>query len=222
VLLHTFLLLLEKQTHILYTMYTALRHTHLLSVILFLLIYLIKTFLLVTNKNESLAKFTKTIKVPEMIISVLFLGTGIYLLTQLPEIKSLLIVKIIAVLLAIPLAIIGFKKGNKALAVISLLLIITAYGLAEMSKKQKSKSMETINETVINGQEIYDASCVSCHGPDGKLGLSGAKDLSQTEMDLQAKVEIIKKGKNAMAPFKGQLTDEQIEAVAVYTESFKK
>ena len=71
-----------------------IRHTHLLTVILFLLIYLIKTFLLLTNKNENLEKFTKVVKVPEMIISTLFLGTGIYLLTQIPEIKSLLIIKI--------------------------------------------------------------------------------------------------------------------------------
>jgi mono/diheme cytochrome c family protein len=202
-------------------METAIRHTHLLSVILFLLVYLIKTFLLVTNKNEGLAKFTKIVKVPEMIISAAFLLTGVYMLIQLPEIKSLLIIKIIAVLISIPLAIVGFKKGNKALAVTSLLLIILAYGLAEMSKKQKSKSMETINETVINGKEIYNASCTSCHGQDGKLGLMGAKDLTQSEMDVSAKIEIIKNGKNAMTPFAGMLNDEQIKAVAAYTDSLK-
>ncbi|MES2395188.1 MAG: SirB2 family protein, partial [Bacteroidota bacterium] len=97
-------------------METGIRHTHLLSVILFLLIYLIKTVLLLSNKNEGLAKFTKVVKVPEMIVSTLFLVTGIYLLTQIPEIKTLLIIKIVAVLISIPLAIIGFKKKNKVLA----------------------------------------------------------------------------------------------------------
>lgn len=203
-------------------METAFRHTHILSVVLFLLIYLIKTILLVTNKEEGLTKFTKIVKVPEMIISTLFLATGIYMITQVPEIKSLLIIKIVIVLASIPLAVIGFKKKNKALAVISLLLIITAYGLAEMSKKQKSKAMENISETNINGQELFNASCVSCHGTDGKLGLSGAKDLSITTMDVEAKIEIIKNGKNAMAAYAGTLTDEQIKAVAEYTESLKK
>ena len=66
-------------------METGIRHTHLLTVVLFLLIYLIKTFLLLTNKNEKLASFTKAVKVPEMIISALFLGTGIYLLTYIRE-----------------------------------------------------------------------------------------------------------------------------------------
>jgi len=203
-------------------METGIRHTHLLTVILFLTIYLIKTILLLMNKEEALAKFSKGFKVPEMIISFLFLGTGIYMMIQLPEIKSLLIIKIAAVLLSIPLAVIGFKKKNKLLAVGSLVLLIGAYGLAEMSKKQKSKSMETITESDVNGQELYTASCAKCHGEDGKLNLLGAKDLSISTMDLNARIEIIKNGKNAMTPFSGMLNEEQIKAVAEYTETLKK
>ena len=202
-------------------METGIRHTHLLVVILFLLIYLIKTTLLLMNKQETLMKFSKMVKVPEMIVSTLFLVTGIYMLTQVPEIKSLLIIKIAAVFLSIPLAVIGFKKQNKILAVASLLLIVGAYGLAEMSKKQKSKSMDAISESTVNGEELYNASCVSCHGADGKLALMGAKDLTKSAMDLNAKVEIIKNGKNAMSPFGAMLNDEQIKAVAEYTETLK-
>lgn len=203
-------------------METGIRHTHLLTVILFLTIYLIKTVLLLMNKEEALAKFSKGFKVPEMIISFLFLGTGIYMMIQLPEIKSLLIIKIVAVLLSIPLAVIGFKKKNKMLAVASLILIIGAYGLAEMSKKQKSKSMEGISASNVNGQELYSASCAKCHGADGTLNLLGAKDLSVSTMDLNARIEIIKNGKNAMTPFFGMLNEEQIKAVAEYTETLKK
>ena len=203
-------------------METGIRHTHLLSVILFLLIYLIKTILLLTKKEDNLAKFTKIVKIPEMIISTLFLATGVYLLTQIPEIKSLMVIKIIVVLASIPLAIIGFKKKNKILASISLLMIIMAYGLAEMSKKQKSKSMESISTSTVNGEELYTASCVKCHGEDGKLGLVGATDLSVSGMDLSSRIEIIKNGKGAMTPFIGILTEEQIKAVAEYSESLKK
>ena len=197
-------------------------HTHILSVVLFLLIYLIKTILLVANKNENLAKFSKMVKVPEMIVSFLFLGTGIYLLTQIPEIKSLLIIKIIIVFASIPVAIIGFKKNNKIMAVLSLVMIITAYGLAEMSKKQKSKAMENIVATDLDGKALYEASCTSCHGSDGTLGLLGAKDLSKSTLDINAQLDIIKNGKGAMTPFAGTLTDEQINAVAVYLETLKK
>ena len=202
-------------------MYKTIFYTHLVSVILFLFIYLVKTFLLLANKNEGLTKFTKVFKVPEMIISTLFLLTGIYMLTQIPEIRTLMIIKIIAVLVSIPLAIIGFKKRNKALAVLSFLLIVGAYGMAEVNKKQKSKTMQSISTTNINGSELYNAACISCHGADGKLGIMGAINLSASTMDLSAKIEIIKKGKVAMKPFGGILTDEQIKAVAEYTETLK-
>jgi mono/diheme cytochrome c family protein len=202
-------------------METGIRHTHLLSVILFLFIYVVKTFLLLTDKNEGLANFTKKVKVPEMIISTLFLGTGIYMLTQIPEIKTLLIVKIIAVFVSIPLAIIGFKKQNKVLAVISLLLIISAYGLAEMSKKQKSKAMDAITTSTVSGKELFEASCVACHGSDGKLGKLDATDLSMSTLDVPSRIDIIKNGKNAMTPFSGALNDEQIVAVAEYIETLR-
>ncbi len=197
-------------------------HTHLASVILFLFIYIIKTFLLLANNNEGLAKFTKAVKVPEMIISALFLGTGIYLLTQIPEINSLLIIKIFAVFVSIPLAIIGFKKKNKVLASLSLLLIIGAYGMAEMSKKQKPKAMQGISESNLNGSELYNAACISCHGADGKLGTMGAGNLAASTMDISSRIEIIKKGKGLMKPFDGILTADQIKAAAEYTLTLKK
>lgn len=203
-------------------METGIRHTHLLSVVLFLLIYLIKTFLLLTNKNEALEKFTKMIKVPEMIVSTLFLVTGIYMLTQIPEIKSLLIIKIIIVFTSIPIAVIGFRKKKKALAVISFIMIVSAYGLAEMSKKQKSKAMETISESAVNGKELYDISCTPCHGMDGKMSLMGAPDLSISIIDMEARIQIIKNGKGAMTPFSNSLNDEQIRAVAEYIETLRK
>lgn len=204
-------------------MYKGIFYTHLISVNIFLLIYLVKTILLLANKEEVLAKFTKALKVPEMIVSTLFLVTGIYMLTQIPEIKSMMIIKIVMVFASIPLAVIGFKKKKKILALLSLLLIIGAYGLAEMSKKQKSAApAETIVNTAGSGHDIFMANCMKCHGEDGKLGLMGSKDLTLSVMDLTAKIEVIKKGKGAMTGFEGVLTEEQIKAVAEYTESLKK
>ncbi|HEY0029499.1 MAG TPA: SirB2 family protein [Bacteroidia bacterium] len=195
----------------------AIFYTHLISVNIFLVVYLYKTFLLFANKNEKLAKFSKDTKVVEMIISTLFLLTGIYMLTQV-EMSTMLIVKIIVVFASIPLAVIGFKKGNKVLAFLSVLMLISAYGLAEMNKKKKP-SAEIANS--VNGHEIFTASCARCHGEDGKAGLMGATDLSLSAMDLAAKMEIIRNGKSPGMPASG-LNDEQIKAVAEYTETLRK
>ena len=108
------------------TMFQAIFTTHKLVVTLFLLIYLVKTFLLLGNNAAGLLKFNKMTKVPEMIISFLFLATGIYLLFQAPELGTLLYVKLAFVVASIPLAIVGFKKSNKVLVSVAMLLILGA------------------------------------------------------------------------------------------------
>ena len=196
-------------------MATGMLHSHTLFVVLFTLIYLIKTILLLSDKDDLLDKFKKKTKVLEMIVSFGFLATGIYLMTRLPEINMFLIIKIALVLASIPLAVVGYKKKNKVLATLSFFLIIVAFGLAQKAKNEKAGD----KIVAVNGKEIFEEKCTLCHGSNGKLGLSGAKDLSVTALDHQNIVTIITEGKNAMASYKAVLTPEQIEAVANYIES---
>jgi uncharacterized membrane protein SirB2 len=197
-------------------MYKAFLHTHWLVVTLFFLIYVVKTVLLLSNRKDLLEKFTKVVKVPEMIVSALFLITGIYLMTQLPEIKTIMWIKIALVFGSIPVAVIGFKKGNKILAALSLLMITASYGLAEMARKQKTVVVpEGIAAT--DGKSLYELNCKLCHGDDGKLGMTGAADLSKTVMDVATIKQTILNGKGNMV--KVAMTDEQAAAVAAYVES---
>ena len=73
-------------------MATGMLHSHTLFVVLFTLIYLIKTILLLSDKDDLLEKFKKKTKVIEMIVSFGFLATGIYLMARLPEINMFLII----------------------------------------------------------------------------------------------------------------------------------
>ena len=198
---------------------------HKISVIIFLLIYLVKTILLLANQTENLEKFKKMTKVLEMIVSAAFLVTGVWMLIAGGSIKMFQIIKIVLVLASIPVAVIAYKKSNKALAVISLLMIIMAYGLAEMSKKQKSLSSDesglNSSDTAVMGQNVYSSYCTKCHGEDGKKGFMGAYDLSVSTLDKTAVTEIVTNGKESMTPFKDILSTEQIEAVAGYVQTLK-
>ncbi|HEV7230091.1 MAG TPA: cytochrome c [Bacteroidia bacterium] len=225
-------------------MFQILFQTHKIVVLLFLIIYLVKTTLLLANKQEGLERFKKITKVPEMIVSFLFLATGIYLITQIPEIKSLLIIKLVAVALSIPIAVIGFRKNNKVLATLSLVLIIAAYGLAEMSKKQaSSKQPEEIKETTIGpakgdtagaaapdvksdynvevARKRYINNCSKCHGADGKAMIAGAADLTKSTMDAWGAKDIVTEGKGSMPGFGEHMNTEEITSMVNYIQSFK-
>jgi cytochrome c5 len=226
------------------TMFNAIFQTHKVAVLLFLVIYLVKTILLLADKHEALNRFKKITKVPEMIVSFLFLATGIYLVTQIPEVKSLLIIKLVAVALSIPIAVIGFKRNNKMLASLSLVLIIAAYGLAEMSKKQASSnhaevpkgtsvapatdstnnSGAGVTNSDYNPEEagkLYNNNCSSCHGTDGKAQIAGAADLSKSTIDLWAAKDVVTEGKNSMPGFGEHMSTAQITSMVNYIQSFK-
>lgn len=213
-------------------MFTGLLHTHKLVVVLFLLLYLIKTILLLINKKEALASFSKKTRIPEMIISTLFLVTGLVMIFQLPSVNKFMIFKIVAVFASIPLAVIGFKKSNKILASLSLILLIGSYGLAEMSRRYVEKvevsqgiitdASATNYDALVHGKALFTANCVQCHGEDGQLGLAGSKNLTVSQLDEAGIKNIISNGKNAMPPYKKVLNEQEVNALTKYVQGMKK
>ncbi len=196
-------------------MATGMLHLHRLVVVLFILIYLIKTILLLSDKDELLEKFRIKIKLFEIIVSVLFLATGIFLLINSGNINSYSVVKLSCVFLSIPLAVMGFKQKNKLLVTASFVLLVLSYMLAYKAKAAKAGGAIV----AINGKEIFEQKCALCHGNDGKLGMSGAKDITQTQLSHQNILALITNGKNTMPAFKSALNAEQIEAVINYVET---
>lgn len=198
------------------TTFEVLKKTHFVVVTVFYLIYLIKTLLLVFSPDKHLPSFTKKTKVLEMIISFAFLATGIYLMTQIPEIKSVLIIKISLILLSIPLAVVGFKKKKNLLAIFSLVLLTTAFGLAEMGKAKNQAVIPTKNaDAQPNGKEMYINNCAVCHGLNGKAGITGASDLSLSNISSDSISNIIESGRNMMKPING-FNDQQRKAISDY------
>jgi len=202
------------------TTFEIIKKTHFVVVTIFFLIYLIKTIMLLTDKKEALASFTKKVKVLEMVVSFLFLATGVYLMFQLHVIPPMLIIKITIVFLSIPLAVVGFKRGNKGLATLAFVLILAAFGMGEMMKKKTAVVTENAVNTdgTINGGELYTANCASCHGADGKLKMAGAFDLSITQLSNDSISSIILNGRNTMSKING-LTPEQSQAIAAYVST---
>lgn len=215
-------------------------HSHVLVVTLFLLFLLFKTILLLANKKELLTKVRTKFKIVDPILGVLMLATGAYLLSLYgADAPNYLWVKLIVVLIIIPIGIVAFKKENKAMAIISLLLTLYIYGVSETGSLSFSQANRAANEDspatqaqeviiegatadlLKNGQEIYTAECKKCHGNDGKKGLFKSPDLTQSKLNLSERVAWIKKGKGVMPAYENELSEAEIEAVALYLEELK-
>jgi mono/diheme cytochrome c family protein len=84
------------------------------------------------------------------------------------------------------------------------------------------EASEGANENQSIGKKLYDNNCAQCHGSDGKLGNSGATDLSKSVLPDEESKKRIKNGRNAMPPMAEVLGSEaNIDSVVQYIKSFR-
>ena len=220
-------------------MYTGMLHSHTLVVVLFVLLYLIKTILLFTSESK-LAAFTKRTKIAEMVISTLFLLTGLYLAFNAPSVGvgNWFWIKMVAVFASIPVAVIAFKRKIKRLALLAMALMLYAYGFSETKSPKMNKAdyfselagpdklatdqFDPLSDTydiIGHGQALYINNCVVCHGEDGALGAGGSKNLQLSMKDKYEMATIILNGKNGMPAFNDYLSNEEVMAMVAYIKT---
>jgi len=101
---------------------------------------------------------------------------------------------------------------NKLILISFLLTIIIACA---------EKDSKVAADGTVDGSMIYKKYCILCHGANGKLGINGSKDITASTLTKEERMVLITNGKNAMTPFGGILSKEEIEAVAEYTFTLK-
>ena len=80
------------------------------------------------------------------------------------------------------------------------------------------------------GADLFKARCAACHGADGKgettMGKKmGLKDLGSADVQGKSDADIngvITNGKDRMPPYKGKLTDDQINSLVKYIRTLKR
>ena len=208
--------------------FSLLKNIHIISAVLFILILLFKSCLILLNKSENLKQLKKFILIPDIVIQCCFLFSGIIMVIQGSSLVETnpgwFHIKMSAVVIGVIIAIIAFKKNNKILVVISLLIFIGIYGYTEMAAaglKKGRTELDLSDTKTLTGIDIYSQYCVSCHGENGKKGLSGAKDLSLSVLSEQEAIDIITNGKNNMMGYKSYLSQEQIKDVTSHIQSLR-
>lgn len=109
--------------------YQTLLHLHLWLAVLFLVSYTIKSLLFLFGSREKFIAFKEKTIVVETLLSVGFLVFGFWLMISHFKNNTYphwLDPKISLAIIAIPLGILGFKKGNKVLVALSLLFFLVA------------------------------------------------------------------------------------------------
>lgn len=103
-------------------------------------------------------------------------------------------------------------------------LVLIFVGISLLSSCGESeKNAVSLPEVELTGKEIYFDNCASCHGADGKLGLSGAFDLSKSGLTIEDVKKVLNEGRNGMPPMKEILSSqENVEKVAEYTIELRK
>lgn len=93
-------------------------------------------------------------------------------------------------------------------------------GLKNEAQNKAHLPQETPSQ---KGASLYTMNCSSCHGEDGKLGASGAKDLSASTLTDAAILKLLKNGKNAMPPMAALLeTPENMKFVIQHIKTLRK
>jgi cytochrome c6 len=73
-----------------------------------------------------------------------------------------------------------------------------------------------------SGEELFMTHCKTCHGADGTMGLSGAKNLKLSTLDKASIVNQVTNGKGMMASFKDRIAPEDIDKIADFVLTLRK
>ena len=114
----------------------------------------------------------------------------------------------------------GFNKivqNRRWVFLVTVILLVTSSLTAATAAQHQS------------GRNVFNSTCASCHGQNGvptAVGkslnapeLGSAAVQKQTTAQLQ---QIISEGKGNMPPFKGSLSEAQINSLVIYVRTFSK
>lgn len=109
-----------------------------------------------------------------------------------------------------------------SLFLLSLLILATSCSGSKTEKVEETEEQAEKEFSFSDAKSLYTMKCASCHGADGKLGMSGAKDLSTSKITDQQIMCMIQSGQNAMPAFKDMIPDYQLEQLVVVVKSLRK
>lgn len=217
-------------------MYTVPFYFHIVAILLFLSFFIWMTYLLLGNKTRAFDRLSK--KLNPMILSLLF---GIVLMNTLEGSQPYTLLRIVTILVAVFFSAIGLRRKWKTITTMGMLLLITVASASiytMLSKPgrqeiaQSPKGLDVTGEIAIEdilaanknaafqqGKVIYKVLCVECHGEEGQK--EALANLAESKLSLEENMKVIAEGRGTMPGYSSQLSEQEINLVAAYTETLK-
>ena len=173
-----------------------------------------------------------------MILSLLF---GIVLLNTMESGQPFPILKVVVILAAVFSVAIGLRRKWKTIASIGMLLFVVATAAVihtmvavpnNQEVAQATKGLDASGAIAIEdilatnknaafqqGKVIYKVLCVECHGEEGQQ--EALANLAKSELSLEDNMKVIADGRGKMPGYSSQLSEQEINLVAAYTETLK-
>jgi cytochrome c5 len=216
---------------------------HHVVVVAFVILYAYKVALLLANRPEMLTALRARAPWLDGVLGTAVLLTGGALaLRYAGAWPWWLVVKIILVLALLPAALVALRRGEKTLAIGTLLVFGYVYAIGytrslDLRPHSRSESPTTptdprhgrfLTENAsadssqtggLIGKMLYRQHCIVCHGLNGDKCLYGARNLQQSTLSLEARMALITNGRGKMPTFGARLTPEQIELVARHSQT---
>ncbi|MGL4596580.1 MAG: c-type cytochrome [Bacteroidia bacterium] len=95
-------------------------------------------------------------------------------------------------------------------------------GLVALLSCGGSETSTNNTATTPDGAELYSDKCQVCHGSDGKLGASGALDLSVSKIDAATAAAVVKNGRGGMRAYGQEMNAAETDAVVKYIMTLRK
>ena len=92
----------------------------------------------------------------------------------------------------------------------------------QCSNNASNSQISKASPAELAGAKVYSKYCVACHGQDGKLGMSGASNLTVSMLTNDEAKQVVTNGRRLMAPFKDRLKPEEIDEVITYIMTLRR
>lgn len=200
---------------------------------IYLLVILVRSFWLIRDRERQIKLRHKLRYVEWIFLSLIFL-TGVYPILVLGTFDLYHGIKILLLC-----GVIWINRFDKrihftvtSLVSISIIILIGFMSFTKgPSLKSQGSFFDATNsvssvdlDQLEKGRVIFNELCSACHGMDGKLRKFEAADLSITTLGLEERISVITNGAplTVMPPFKNQLSEDEIEAVASFIDELKR